>query len=249
MLVRLEFGCEGEVGERPAHCAEQAFHGGACSRTRIADIEALALEVLELRHAGIWVRQHRERLRMNREDRPEVGMRAALLERLVALESVVLHIGLCHAEVELALLDRVHVERRSAGGFDRTADAVRLPVLVQKPADGAARGIVDAGDAAGADRHEFLPAAAPPEKNSAAERAAICAPRRVIRSCFIYFSHNASRATEAVPRFMPAAPRVQSDAQRSQRQFVLHAEGHVRACYDRCPLSSKGHTLQIGRSE
>ncbi|MHC2260604.1 hypothetical protein ACVIVC_002375 [Sinorhizobium meliloti] len=29
-------------------------------------------------------------------------------------------------------------------------------VLVQKPADGAARGIIDAGDAAGADRHEFL---------------------------------------------------------------------------------------------
>jgi hypothetical protein len=67
-----------------------------------------------------------------------------------------MHVGLRDAHVELAALDRVDVEHRAAGRFDRAADAVLRAVLVDEPADRSARRVIDAGYAAGADRDESL---------------------------------------------------------------------------------------------
>src|SRR5688572_12446278 len=100
--------------------------------------------------------EDRERLRVDREHRPQIGVGAAFLETLLALERVVLHVGLGHAEIELAGLDGVHVESGPAGRFDRTADAVRLAILVEQPADRAAGTIIDAGHTTGPNRHELL---------------------------------------------------------------------------------------------
>ena len=131
---------------------------------------------------GFLARQHRERLGMHR-DRPRAGRRKRLvLELPLALDRLVLHVRLRHAEVELAGLDGVDVEGRAAGRFHRAADAVLGAVLVDQPADRAAHRVVDAGDAAGADGDEFLLRGSRP-----ALRRASAAPRRrrISRQMFI----------------------------------------------------------------
>ena len=122
LLVGLELGGEREVGLGPAHLLQQLFHRGERAGAGIADIEALALEVVELGDAGFLARQHRERLRMHREHRAQIGIGLAL-ELGLALGGVELHVGLRQAEIELAGLDGVDVEHRAAGRFDRAAEA------------------------------------------------------------------------------------------------------------------------------
>src|SRR5438046_8545981 len=67
VLVRLKLGSQSEVGNLHVHCGKQLIHGGARAGTRIADVEALALEIGEAldvrflaRHDGKWLRMHRE---------------------------------------------------------------------------------------------------------------------------------------------------------------------------------------------
>ena len=156
VLVGLEFGGEREVAGLPAHRAEQLFHRGARAGARVADVEALALQVGEGLDAGFLAHQHRERLRMEREHRAQLAEGALVLERAGALHRVVLPVGLRHAHVELAGPDGVDVVDRAARALDRAADAVGLAVLVDQAADRAARGVVHAGDAAGADGDELL---------------------------------------------------------------------------------------------
>jgi hypothetical protein len=156
VLVGLEFGGEREVVEGPAERAEQLLHRGAGAGARIADVDALALQVLEGRDVRVRAGQHRERFRMDGEDGAQLRERAVLGESAFALQRVVLHIGLGHAEIQLALADRIHVIGRAAGRFDRAAEAVLLAVLVDEPADRAADGVVDARHAARADRDELL---------------------------------------------------------------------------------------------
>src|SRR5688572_30711088 len=102
------------------------------------------------------MRENGERLRVDREHRAQVGMGAAFLEALLTLERVVLHVRLGHAEIELARLDGVDVESGPAGRFDRAADAVGLAILVEQPADRAARSVRDAGNTTGSNRYELL---------------------------------------------------------------------------------------------
>ncbi len=155
VLVGLELRGEREVRQLPAHRAEQLLHRGAGARARVADVEALALEVVEALDVGFLAREHREGLRVQRHHRAQL-LERPVLELALALGRVVLHIGLRDAHVELARLDGVDVEHRAAGRLDRAADAVLRAVLVDQAADRAARGVVHAGDAAGADGHELL---------------------------------------------------------------------------------------------
>src|SRR3546814_14975152 len=69
----------------------------------IADVHALALEVLEGLDVGILARDHGERLGMHREHRAQL-LERALREglRRSAVVSVVLPVRLRHAEVEVA---------------------------------------------------------------------------------------------------------------------------------------------------
>ena len=154
MLVGLQLGGEREVAHLHALGGEQLLHRRARARARVADVDALALEVAELGDARFLARHQRERLGMHREHGAQVLV--ALLERAAAVVGLELDVGLRHAEIELAALDRVDVVDRAAGGFDRAANAGLGAVLVDEPADRAADGVVHAGDPAGADRDELL---------------------------------------------------------------------------------------------
>ena len=92
---------------------------------------------------------------MHREYRAQVRHRACLELRLT-LHRVELDVGLGQAELELARLDRVDVEHRAAGQFDRAADTGLRAVLVHQATNGAADRVVDAGDATSADGDEAL---------------------------------------------------------------------------------------------
>ena len=155
VLIGFQLGCEREIRQLPAHGAEQLLHRGARARAGIADIEALALEVLELRDAGFLAREHGERLRMHGINRAQVAV-SLVLVLAFALDRVELHVRLRHAEVEFPCLNGIDVEGRAAGGFHRAADAVLGAILVQQTANRAADRVIDAGDAAGSDRDEFL---------------------------------------------------------------------------------------------
>jgi hypothetical protein len=143
-----------EASEK-SHGGEQLLHRGAGTGARIADVEALALEILELGDARLLAHQHGEWFGMQREHGAQIAEGVALV-LAVALEGVELDIGLRHAEIEFAGLDRIDVERRTSSRFDRAADSVRAAVLVEQTADCPARGVVDAGDAAGPDGDEAL---------------------------------------------------------------------------------------------
>ncbi len=156
VLVGLEFGGEREVGELPVHRGEQLLHRGARAGARVADVEALALEVGERLDVRFLAGDDGDRLGVQREHGALLGPRAGILERRVALHRVVLDVGLREAHVELAGADGVGVEHRGAGRLDRAADAVLGTVLVDEAADRAAGRVVDAGDATGADGDELL---------------------------------------------------------------------------------------------
>ncbi len=156
VLVGLQLGCEREFVGRPAERAQQFIHRRTCPRPRVADVEALALEVGELLHIGLLAGDDGEGFRMHRKHRAQVSIGAGILELAHPLERVELDIRLDEAEVELALLDGIDVEDRAAGGLDGAADVVRCTVLVDQSAHRAARGVVDTGDATGTDGDELL---------------------------------------------------------------------------------------------
>src|SRR3546814_4736423 len=76
LLGRLQLGRQGEVSLGPAHAVHQHFHGAALDGAGIADVHALALEVLEGLDVGIIARDHGERLGMHREHGEQLLERA-----------------------------------------------------------------------------------------------------------------------------------------------------------------------------
>jgi hypothetical protein len=141
----------------PALGLHQHFHGGALAGAGIADVHALALEVVEGRDAGIGRGQDVERLGVHGEHRAQALVGTLALEfRAHAVQGVVLDVALHDPEVELALAHGVDVVHRAASALDRAPDAMRLPIEVDQTADGAAGRVVHAGDAAGADGDELL---------------------------------------------------------------------------------------------
>ena len=153
---RLELGGQLEVVAAPAQGRLHDLPGSARAGAGVADIEALALDVIDVLDVGIAPRQHGHRLGMNREDGPQVLELALVLELRGAVVGVVLPIGLGDAELELATANGVDVVDRATGRFDGTANAVLFAVLVDQTADGAAGGIVHTRDTTGADGDEAL---------------------------------------------------------------------------------------------
>src|SRR5690606_23187954 len=134
----------------------QLLHRGARAGAGVADVEPLALEVVEALDVRLLPGNDGERLRMHGEDRAQRLVGLGIRELPLAVIGVVLHVRLHHAEIEFAGANGVDVEHRAAGRFHRAADAVLLAGGVDQPADGTARGVVHAGDATGADRDELL---------------------------------------------------------------------------------------------
>src|SRR5690606_11820547 len=156
VFVGTQFRGQREVGRGPAHCREQFLHRCARARTRVADVEALALQIREALDARIRSYGDRERFRMQREHGAQVLVRTGVLEAARAVVGVILPVRLRHAEVEFAGADGVEVVDRAAGTLDRTADTVLLAAHVDQAADRAAGCVIDASDAAGADGDELL---------------------------------------------------------------------------------------------
>ena len=73
------------------------------------------------------------------------------LEFALTVVGLTLYIRLRDAEFKFVLLDRVDVEDRAAGGFDRAADSVIGAPAIHQTTDRAAGRIIDAGHAAGTD--------------------------------------------------------------------------------------------------
>src|SRR5205085_6128947 len=120
LLVGLEFCGEREIIFGPAHLPEQLFHRRKRARAWIADVEALALEILEFGHASVLARQYRERLGMHGEHGSQIGVGVAL-KLTLTFGGGELNVGLRQPEIEFARFDGVGVEDRSAGRFDRAA--------------------------------------------------------------------------------------------------------------------------------
>ena len=156
LLGRCQFRGEREVGIGPALRSDQKIHQSPLAGAGIADVDALALQIVEDGHAGILAGHNGERLGVQREHGAQVFVLAGVGEIRLAIIGVVLNVGLHDTEFQVAALDRVHVEHRTAGRFDRAADAVFAAVLVHQTADRTARRIIDASDAARSDRDELL---------------------------------------------------------------------------------------------
>src|SRR3546814_20156694 len=90
------------------------LHGSAGARPGIADIDPLALEVVEALRPDLSPCDQRDRLRMDGEDRAQLLERLGVGELTFRLVRIVLHVGLDHAQIELAGGDGVGVAHRAA---------------------------------------------------------------------------------------------------------------------------------------
>ena len=119
----------------------------------VADVDDLALGVLQALDAGIFGGDESDGFGSQREHGAEVllGLAFPFGKPVVGL---ILAVGLRDAEFKIARHDGVDVEYGRAGGFDGGPDVVLVLLGVDDLGDGAAGGVVDAGDAAGADGNE-----------------------------------------------------------------------------------------------
>ena len=155
LLGCLEFGSQLEIIGRPAHGFHHDFHGTALPRSGVADVDALAFQILEVLDAGICTCNDGERFGVDGKDGPEFLEGSSLLELAGAVIGMELPVGLRDAHVEFARTDGVNVVDGTARALDSTVDTVLLPVLVDQSADGAAGRVVDTCDTTGPDRHEL----------------------------------------------------------------------------------------------
>ena len=130
------------------------FDGAALTGTGVADVHAFAFEIHKVFDARVGTGDHRKRLRMHGEDRPQILVGPRISELARTGECIILHVGLGHAHVQLAASDGVEVVNGAAGALHRAADAMLFSALVDQTRNGAARGIIHAGDTAGTDGDE-----------------------------------------------------------------------------------------------
>ncbi|MNZ97460.1 hypothetical protein D3C78_1166980 [compost metagenome] len=156
LLGRLELGGQGEGRLVPALDAQDLVEGVALAGTGVADVDALALEVVEAGDLGVAAGEDGEHLALQGEHRADVVHRAFGLERRFALHRLVLVVGLHDAEVEFTAADAVDVGHAAAAGRGVALDLVLGRAAVEEPADRLAGHVVDAGLAAGADGDELV---------------------------------------------------------------------------------------------
>ena len=155
LFGRFELGNQGEVVSGPAVRPHHDFHGRALSRTGIADIDTLPLEIGNMTDTGIRAGDDGEGLRMDRKDRTQVRKRPLGFEFVGAVIGVVLPVRLDHAHVQVAAADRIQIINRTTRALHRAANVVLGPISVDEATDGAAGRVVDAGNAPGADGNEL----------------------------------------------------------------------------------------------
>ena len=156
LLGGFQFGNQAEGGFVPALHGHDLFKGVTLTGTRVADVDALALQVVEAGYLGVLAGQDGEHFALQGEDGADVIHRTFGLERLDALHRLVLVVGLHDAEVEFAGADAVDVGNAAATGRGVALDLVIGGAAVEEAADGLARHVVDAGLTAGAYGHEAL---------------------------------------------------------------------------------------------
>ena len=153
VLVGLVFGqfrkIRGAHAEGPQQQVDSHFRAG----TGGAGIETLAPEILEFLDFRFLARQDVQRLGIDRENRAQAAMRAVGLELCQSLVGVELDIRLHHAEIECSRPDGIDVVNRALAAFRRAPEAETGAFLVHQAADGASRGVINAGHSGGADAH------------------------------------------------------------------------------------------------
>src|SRR5690606_12299201 len=156
LLGRLQLGSQSEGGTCPALDGEDFFQGVTLAGTRVADVDALALEVIEAFDVGITTGEDGEHFALQREHGTDVAHRAFGFERRGAVEGLELVVGLHDAEIEFAAANAVHVGYATAAGRGVALDAVLGGAAVEETADGLTGNVIDACLAAGADGDEFF---------------------------------------------------------------------------------------------
>src|SRR5690606_38062982 len=101
--------CQRKVADGPAQRVHHHIHGVPLTGAGVADIEAFALEVLDVFDVGIGARHDRQRLAVQREHGAHVGEGARIGKVLHAFVGLVLDIRLHYAHVHLTAADGIHV--------------------------------------------------------------------------------------------------------------------------------------------
>ena len=134
--------------------SHQRAHRRTPARSRRPEADALPLQVGEGADPGVGPRHHRERLAEEARDRAQLPVRPGLRGRRRAVRRVELPVRLHDGEGPRPAPHVAQVLDRPVRGFRDAAQAGIPAPLVDQPADGAARQVVDPGLAAGADRHQ-----------------------------------------------------------------------------------------------
>ncbi len=154
LLSRLQLGGQGEHRLVPALDLHDLFEGVALTGTGVADVDALALEVIEPLDVGAATGQYGEDFALQGEHRADVVHLPFFLEGCDAFHCLVLVVGLHDAEVEFATAQTVDVGHAAAAGRGVALDVFRI--AVDEAADRLPGYVVNAGLPARADGDELL---------------------------------------------------------------------------------------------
>src|SRR5690606_24487275 len=148
--------CQRKVADGPAQRIHYHVHGVPLTGAGVADIEAFALEVLDVLDVGIGAGDDCQRLAVQRKHGAHVSEGAGIGKVLHALIGLVLDIRLDHTHVHLASADGIHVGDRAAAGRRITADVVIAGAAVDQPAQRLPDYVIDTCLAACTDGDEVL---------------------------------------------------------------------------------------------
>src|SRR3546814_300917 len=105
MLVGAQFRCQGKVAQVQALGLQELLHGRTRARTRIADVETFAFQVVKRFDVAVLAHHIGEGLGMNGEYRTQLLVGARILELARAVIGVETHVRLHHAKIQLTCLE------------------------------------------------------------------------------------------------------------------------------------------------
>ncbi len=156
LLGGFQLGDQTEVALLPALDRHDLFHGVTLAGARVADVDALAFQIVEAGDLGVLAGQDGEHFALQGEDGTDVVHGTFGLERGQPLHRLVLVVGLHDAEVEFAAANTVDVGDTAAAGRGVALDLMLGGTTIEEAADRLTCHIIDAGLTAGADGHEAL---------------------------------------------------------------------------------------------
>ena len=154
LLGGAQLGGQCQIIDSPAQRAHHHIHGVTLARTRVTDIDALALEVSDACNVGVFTCNHGQRLTVQCKHGAHVAECAIGFKALNAFIGLVLDVRLHNTHVHLAAANGVDVGHGAAAGGRVAANAVICAVAVEQPADRLTDNVINAGLATGADGHE-----------------------------------------------------------------------------------------------